>query len=79
MPKISPQPTNRCQQNIFVDDAGHARIAGLDLTTTSDLESTLSSAEAPAIGLAAPEVLGGDTSITKEADVFSFGMVMIEV
>ena len=80
IPKISPQPTHRCQQDIFVDDAGHARIAGLDLiTTTSNLEPTLSSAKAPAIGLAAPEVLGGDTSITKEADIFSFGMVMIEV
>jgi len=77
---MSPQLTNRCQQNIYIDDAGHARIAGLDLiTATSDLESTLSSAEVPAIGLAAPEVLGGDTSTTKESDIFSFGMVMIEV
>jgi len=77
---MSPKPTNQCQQNIFIDDAGHARIAGLDLIiTTSDLESTLSSAEVPAVGLAAPEVLEGETAITKESDIFLFGMVMIEV
>jgi hypothetical protein len=76
---MSPQPTNRCQPNILIDGAGHACIAGLDLmATTSDLEPT-SSTERPAVQLAAPEVLGGGTVTSKEADMFSFAMVMIEV
>ena len=76
---MSPQPTDRCQPNILIDGAGHACIAGLDLmVTTSDLEPT-SSTERHAVQLAAPEVLGGCTATSKEADIFSFAMVMIEV
>ena len=49
------------------------------MVTTSDLESTTLFAERAAVQFAAPEVLSGDTTIGKEADIFSFAMVVIEV
>ena len=59
---------------------GHACIAGLDLIVAApDLEFATPFTERPTIRLAAPEVLNGGTAISKEADIFSFGMVMIEV
>ncbi|KAF9644343.1 kinase-like protein [Thelephora ganbajun] len=67
-------------QNILVDATGHARITGLGLiTATLDLESTTPFAEGPVARFTAPEILGGDTTASKEADVFSFAMIMIEV
>jgi hypothetical protein len=76
---MSPQLANRWQPNILIDGTGHACITGLDLMViTSDLEPTYST-ERPAMQLAAPEVLNGGTAPSKEADMFSFAMVMIEV
>jgi len=49
------------------------------MIATSDPESSISFAEAPAVRLAAPEVLEGSTAISKEADIFSFAMVVVEV
>jgi len=66
------------QSNIFVDDYGRALISGFRLATISGLEQTTSDQHVGSHQWSAPEVLeGGATS--KEADIFSFAMVMIEV
>jgi len=67
--------------NILVDDSGHARIAGFgSATVTRSLDSSQSSSSNHRYTAlwAAPEVLNGGT-YGKEADIFSFAMVMIEV
>ena len=66
--------------NILVDDSGHARIADFGLAEiTQNLESmqsTLRHGHTPR--WTAPEILNGG-GYSKEADIFSFAMVMIEV
>jgi len=69
------------QQNILMDDSGHAHIAdfGLAMLThnpDSIQNATLQGGYTPQ--WAAPEVLNEGT-YGKEADIFSFAMVMIEV
>ena len=68
--------------NILVDDTGHARIADFCLATvTHDLDWIRAGSEVQSrpAQLAAPEILTGEGTYSKEADVFSFAMVMIEV
>ena len=69
------------QPNILMDDSGHARIADFGLATvTKNLESiqspTFQQGYTPR--WTAPEVLSTGTP-SKEADIFSFAMIMIEV
>ena len=70
------------QSNVLVDITGRARITDFGLAVlTQNLYSTRS---APAehghrIQWIAPEILGGRGAYSKEADVFSFSMVIIEV
>jgi serine/threonine protein kinase len=69
------------QPNILVDDSGHARIADFGLATvTRNLDSTRSASRqhGHTVRWTAPEVLSEGT-YSKEADIFSFAMVMIEV
>ena len=69
------------QPNILVDDTGHARIADFGLATvTQNLDSMQSASgqRGHTVRWAAPEVLT-DGTYSKEADIFSFAMVMIEV
>jgi len=74
--------TNTTQANILVDDCGRARITDFALT-----ESSCSQGSTPHVTKmhdyntrwTAPEVLEETMPLTKEADVFSFGMVMVEV
>ena len=72
----------RVQSNILVDITGHARITDFGLATiTCDLGwiRTASEKHQPIIPWAAPEVLKDEGAYSKEADIFSFAMVMIEV
>ena len=65
-----------------MDAAGHARISDFGgSTVTQGPGSTQSVSDNPdhAVQWAAPEIAGGDGTYSKEADVFSFAMVMIEV
>lgn len=65
-----------------MDGAGHARIADFCLATvTHDLDWIRAGSEVQSrpAQLAAPEILTGEGTYSKEADVFSFAMVMIEV
>jgi serine/threonine protein kinase len=69
------------QPNILVDSSGHARIADFGLATvTQNMDSTRSATchHGHTARWAAPEVLN-EGAYTKEADIFSFAMVMIEV
>jgi len=65
-----------------VDDAGRARITDFGLATTAENPDSTRSAPENQIHNArwtAPEILNEEGTFSKEADVFSFAMVMIEV
>jgi serine/threonine protein kinase len=70
------------QSNILVDAAGHARITDFGHSTTIiDSDSVQSAPEdwGSTTRWTAPEILDGQGTYSKEADVFSFAMVMVEV
>ena len=65
-----------------MDDAGHARITDFGLATvTENMDSVKSGLDdnTHTARWVAPEILYSDGSHSKEADIFSFAMVMIEV
>ena len=65
-----------------MDGSGHAQITDFGLArVTQNLDSVRSTVEEQGhtARWTAPEILNEDGSHSKEADVFSFGMVMIEV
>ena len=69
------------QTNVLVDNSGRARIADFGVATvTQNLNSmgTASLQRGHTLRWTAPEVLNGE-KYSKEADTFSFAMVMIEV
>lgn len=71
----------RVQSNVLVDDTGHARITDFGLVMIAqdlDLVRALSDGRDHTGRWIAPEILSGG-SHSKEGDVFSFAMVMIEV
>ena len=72
----------RVQQNILLDDTGNAQIVDYGLTPiTQSPDPTRSSSrdQGYAVRWTAPEILAGTGTYSKEADMFSFAMVMIEV
>ena len=69
------------QSNVLIDAAGRARIADFDLATVItdvDPEQSTRFLQSIARRWTAPEVLGGGR-YSKEADIFSLAMVMVEV
>ena len=65
-----------------MDADGHARITDFGLATvTKNLDSLRSATggHGNAARWTAPEILSGEETFSKEADIFSFAMVMIEV
>ena len=69
------------QANILVDSSGRARLADFGLAmVTKNLDSKPSDVQhrGHTVGWAAPEVMEKGI-YSKEADMFSFAMVMIEV
>jgi serine/threonine protein kinase len=65
-----------------VDASGHARITDFGLAmVTQDLDSLRSGSDecGDSVRWIAPEILDGRGTYSKEADVFSFAMVAIEV
>jgi len=70
------------QPNILVDDTGHARITDFGLATVDQsLDSIRTTLEnrGYTVRWTAPEILTKEGTYSKESDVFSFAMVMIEV
>ena len=70
------------QANILVDGECHARITDFGLTTvTQNVDSIRSNSgdRAHTVRWTAPEILMDEGIYSKEADVFSFAMVMVEV
>ena len=74
--------TYETQPNIMVDGSGNARITDFGLATIirnpHSLRSTLDG-DGHTPRWCAPEILKGEQPVSKESDVFSFGMVVIEV
>jgi len=70
------------QQNILVDITGRARITDCGLSmVTQNLDSVRSAPgkHGDSTRWIAPEILANRGTFSKEADIFSFAMVMIEV
>ena len=71
-----------CESNILVDATGHARITDFGLAiVTQDLDSVrnASAERGQSVQWIAPEILDNRGTYSKEADVFSFAGVAIEV
>lgn len=65
-----------------MDDSGRAQITGFGITTiTQDGDSVQSVSDdyGHVAQWTAPEILNGQGTYSKEADIFSFSMVVIEV
>ena len=70
----------RRQSNVLVDDAGRARITDFGLApVTRSPDFAQHADEDHGVQWTAPEILDGRGTYSKEADVFSFAMVTIEV
>jgi len=70
------------QSNILVDTAGHAMITDCGLVmVTQNLNSIRGAPDehGDSTRWISPEILANQGTFSKEADVFSFAMVMIEV
>ena len=70
------------QPNVLVDAAGRARITDFGLATVTQNLDSVGSASADYGHTArwtAPEILNEQGTYSREADIFSFAMVMIEV
>ena len=70
------------QPNILVGATGHARITDVGLAMVTQNLDTLRSAlgdRGHTVRWTAPEILSEQGAYSKEADVFAFAMVMIEV
>jgi len=74
--------TSTDQPNILVDPTGHAMITDCGLAiVTQNLDSIRGAPDqhGDSARWIAPEILDNRGTFSKEADVFSFAMVMIEV
>ena len=69
------------KSNILIDGSEHARICDFGLTSIAHGDYT--TGLNPEIGhtarWSAPEILFGECTTSKQADMFSFGMVVVEV
>jgi len=69
-------------QNILVDDTDHARITDFGLAIVAQNEGPTRSASGGrdnSVDWTAPEILSREGMHSKEADIFSFAMVMVEI
>jgi len=67
--------------NILIDKDGHARLTDFGLTSIIREDNSLQSPQSSIANTttwAAPEILRGEP-VSKEGDVFTFAMVVIEV
>ena len=67
------------QPNILVDGSGCARITDFGLARNQEIIYQTTMSNGHTARWTAPEILDGENTVSKEADVFAFAMVMIEV
>lgn len=69
------------QPNVLIDHSGHARLAdfGFASVVREPNSAPVTRVEGYTPRWAAPEVLESGDRCTREADVFAFGMVVVEV
>lgn len=67
--------------NILIDASGHARVCDFGLASVAHGKYTtgLKSDKGHTARWSAPEILFGECTTSKQADIFAFGMVVIEV
>jgi serine/threonine protein kinase len=67
--------------NILIDVDGHARVSDFGLASIAYGKYTTgpSSDKGHTVRWSAPEVLSGAIPASKQADIFAFGMVVVEV
>ena len=67
--------------NILIDDLGHARVSdfGLASIARGEYSTSIKSDKGHSVRWSAPEVLFGAISASKQADIYAFGMVVVEV
>ena len=67
------------QSNILVDHGGHARLANFELASVVRGTNSVAQTTEYSAAWAAPEIIEAVDTVTREADVFAFGMVVTEV
>lgn len=78
--KLDCNRVDTTQTNILVNDSGQARITDFGLATIPQYPASKRALFGDeTVRWTAPEILGNSGICSKEADVFSFAMVMIEV
>ena len=67
------------QPSILVDHDGHARLTDFEFASIVRGMNSATQVNGYTAAWTAPEILEGTDAITREADVFAFGMAVIEV
>lgn len=69
------------EPNILIDDRGYARVSdfGLASIARGKYSTGVNSDKGHTVRWSAPEVLFGAVPASKQADMFAFGMVVVEV
>ena len=76
---VSTSPITFGQSGILVDHDGHARLTDFEFVPIVHGMNSATQVKEYTVAWAAPEILEGTNTTTREADVFAFGMVVIEV
>ena len=79
LPLVYPQSPQGDQSNILMDATGHARITDFGLAMIAQYPDSTRRSPNPNARWIAPEILMEEGTYSKEADVFSFAGVTIEV
>ena len=75
------KPLTFSKPNILIDGHGHARVSDFGLASIAHgkYSTGVKSDKGHTVRWSAPEVLFGTVPASKQADIFAFGMVVVEV